>query len=115
MEPILAWAFLSIVVERIIEIIVRLFPILDDIKIKELDIKLGIAFIFGLVLAFGAQLEFFSMFNIEFHYLYVGQIISAIFIMAGSNYIHDLISALNRSREQQIARQQYEYFMELDE
>jgi len=100
MDPILAWAFLSIVTERTIEILTKLFPILDDVSIKQLDIKLVIGLVFGLVFAFGAGLDFFSMFSINFQLPYVGAVISAIFIMAGSNYIHDLISALNSIKEE---------------
>ena len=100
MEPILAWALLAIVTERAIEIISKMFPILNRIKIVELDIKLVLSFIIGLVLVFGAELVFFDMFNIHFIIPYVGQILSAIFVAAGSNYIHDLIGAVNKIRQE---------------
>jgi hypothetical protein len=101
MEPLMAWAFLSVVVERILEVIARLFPILDEINIKQFNIKMLIALAFGSLFAFGGQLDFFQMVNISFDIPYVGQAISALFIMAGSNYIHDLISAVNRTRQEQ--------------
>ena len=57
-----------------------------------------IGLVLGGLFAFGADLDFFSMVNITFFIPYVGQGISAVFIMAGSNYINDLISAVNRTR-----------------
>jgi len=101
MEPLMAWAFLSVVVERILEVIARLFPILDDVNIKQFNIKMLISLGFGALFAFGGNLDFFQMVNISFEIPYVGQAISALFIMAGSNYIHDLISAVNRTRQEQ--------------
>ena len=98
-EPLLAWAFLAVVVERTIEIFTRLFPILDDLNLKGFNIKMFIGLLLGAVVAFGANLDFFQMVNITFALPYVGMAVSAIFIMAGSNYIHDIISAVNRTRE----------------
>ena len=98
----MAWAFLSVVVERIIEVISRFFPVLDTVNVKQVNIKMIIAFIFGGLFAFGGELDFFQMVNISFNIPYVGQGISALFIMAGSNYIHDLISAVNRTKESEV-------------
>jgi hypothetical protein len=99
MEPLMAWAFLSVVVERMLEVVSKLFPILDDVNLQKFNIKLLLALIFGVLFAFGANLDFFSMVSINFAYPYVGQAVSAFFIMAGSNYIHDLISAVNRTKD----------------
>ncbi len=101
MEPLMAWAFLSVVVERMLEVIGRLFPVLDNVNIKEVNIKMIISFTFGCLFAFGGNLDFFHMVNIQFNIPYVGEFISAVFIMAGSNYIHDLISAVNRTKQDQ--------------
>ena len=100
MEPLLAWVFLSVVVERMIEILVRLIPAIDDVKLSQLNIKLCIALVIGLLFSFGAGLDFFGMVNINFSIPFVGNVISGIFIMAGSNYISDLIATLNRVRKE---------------
>ncbi len=102
MEPILAWLFLSVVIERGIEILSKLFPVIDTINIKEFNIKMAIALLIGGVFAYGGQLDFFSMVSINFNIPYVGYAISALFLAAGSNYISDIIDVLNRSKEQGI-------------
>lgn len=102
MESLIAWLFLSVIVERIVEVLVKLVPVIGDIRIKQFDIKMLIAFVFGAVFVFGADLDFFRMVNIEFTLPYVGYIVSSIFVMAGSGYISDIIAQLGRVKEQQV-------------
>ena len=102
MESLIAWLFLSVIVERMVEVLVRLIPALDDVHIKQLDIKMLIAFVFGAVFVFGADLDFFRMVNIDFTLPYVGYVVSSVFVMAGSGYISDIIAQLGRTKEQQI-------------
>jgi len=99
MEPLFAWVFLAVITERFVEVLTKLIPALDQVTIKEFDLKLAIAFAAGLVLAIGAGLDFFDMVGIEFGWPYVGQVITAFFIMAGSNYINDIISMIRRENE----------------
>ena len=100
MDSIASWIVISVVVERLVEVISRMFPFLNHIKIKLVDFKLLLSLILGIFLSFGASLNFFSMFGIEFKILYVGEIISAIFIAAGSNYVHDIVSYLSVKRKE---------------
>ncbi len=100
MDPLVSWVVISVVVERLVEVISKMFPILNHLKLKLLEAKLVLALVIGLLLSFGASLDFFSMFGIEFKILYVGEIISAIFIAAGSNYVHDLISYISVKRKE---------------
>ncbi len=102
MEPILAWLFLSVVVERSIEIFAKIFPVIDDVYIKEFNIKMAISLGLGVLFAFGGGLDFFQMVSINFNIPYVGFAISALFIAAGSNYISDIISTLNRTKDGEI-------------
>ena len=102
MESLIAWLFLSVIVERIVEVLVKLVPVIGEIRIKQFDIKMLIAFVFGAVFVFGADLDFFRMVNIEFTLPYVGYIVSSIFVMAGSGYISDIIAQLGRVKEQQV-------------
>lgn len=99
MEPILAWIFLSIATQMIIEILVKVFPVLDEIEVPFIELKLIVALVFGILFAFGAGLDFFRMFNIDYAFPVVGEILAAVFIMAGASYIHELINAVNTSRE----------------
>jgi hypothetical protein len=102
MESLIAWLFLSVIVERIVEVLVKLVPAIGEIRIKQFDIKMLIAFVFGAVFVFGADLDFFRMVNIEFTLPYVGYVVSSIFVMAGSGYISDIIAQLGRVKEQQV-------------
>lgn len=102
MESLIAWLFLSVIVERIVEVLIKLVPALDDIHIKQFDIKMLVAFIFGGMFVFGANLDFFEMVNIEFDIPYVGYVVSSIFVMAGSGYISDIISKLGRTTDPDI-------------
>ncbi len=99
MNPLLAWIFLAIVVERVIEMLVKFIPVLDEVHIKQVDIKMIIALLFGGVLAFGAQLDFFELVGITFALPYVGFVITTIFIAAGSNYVSDIINTLGKVKE----------------
>ncbi len=94
MSAIISWFILAVVTERLVIIITHLLPFLDDLHIKRLDVKLIIALVIGLIFSFGASLNFFTMFDISFKYLYVGEVVSALFIMAGSNYVADLVNSL---------------------
>lgn len=94
MEPLFAWVFLAIITERFIEVLTKLIPALDEVLIKEFNLKLAMAFAIGLVMAFGANLDFFQMVGIDFAWPYAGQVITAFFIMAGSNYTNDIISMI---------------------
>jgi hypothetical protein len=102
MESLIAWLFLSVIVERIVEVLVKLVPVIGEIRIKQFDIKMLIAFVFGAVFVFGADLDFFRMVNIEFTLPYVGYVVSSIFVMAGSGYISDIIAQLGRVKDQQV-------------
>ena len=99
MDPIASWLIISVAVERLIEVIVRAIPYIDTINIKNLNIKLIMAFGFGLVFSYGAQLDFFKMFGITFIFPYVGEAVTALFIMGGSNYVAEIVSFVRKSRE----------------
>jgi hypothetical protein len=101
MDPILMLIAVAIITERLVEVLGKAIPVLNKIKLNQLDIKLGIAFAFGLLFAVGANLDFFKMTGIEYRYGGVGVVVSAIFIMAGSNYIHELLRALRPSTDPQ--------------
>ncbi len=102
MNPLLAWVFLAIVVERVIEMLVKFIPVLDEIHIKQVDIKMIIALMFGGISAFGAQLDFFELVGITFELPYVGFAITTVFIAAGSNYVSDIIGTLGKVKETQV-------------
>ncbi len=108
MDPIASWIVISIAVERLIEVIVRAAPILDNVNIKNLNIKLIMAFMFGLLFAYGAQLDFFKMFGINFIFPYVGEAVSALFVMGGSNYVSDLVGFIRKRQDMPIPVEVYQ-------
>jgi len=108
MDPIASWIVISIAVERLIEVIVRAIPWLDTFNIKNLNIKLIMAFLFGLLFAYGAQLDFFRMFGINFIFPYVGEAVSALFVMGGSNYVSDLVGFIRKRQDTTIPVELYQ-------
>ena len=102
MDSLLAWLFLSVIVERIVEVLVRLVPAIDQINIKHFNLKMLISFVFGGLFVWGANLDFFEMVNIQFELDYVGYVVSSIFVMAGSGYIADIVNMIGKSKETEI-------------
>jgi len=91
--------FLSFLVERLVEWVVRLIPPLDDVEIKFVNIQMVLAVLFSLILAFGAKLDFFVMMGIPFYWPYVGIILTAIIMSGGSNFVHDIIGWVEARKE----------------
>jgi len=98
MDPIASWLVISIVVERLVEIIAEMFPAIHKLDNKYVEPKLIIALGLGFLFSFGANLNFFAMFGIIFTFPYVGESVSAVFIAAGSAYVHRVISEITAQR-----------------
>jgi len=88
------WVVLCVAIEFLIEVLKQIFPIINT-KIKGVDNERVIAFIFGLLMCFGASIDFFRMLGITYNIPYVGYILSAIFLAGGSGKLHDFIKAIN--------------------
>ncbi len=99
MTLLLAWLFLAFVVERLVEVVLKLFPWFDKKRIIYVDVAMILALAFSLVIAFGANLDFFQMFGIEFAWPYVGPVVAAILMMGGSNLVHDIIKWVEASKD----------------
>ena len=99
MELIAVWLLLAFVIERLVEVIVKLMPFLKQLNIQEVNIEMFLALAASLVIAFGTELDFFKIFTIEFQYPYVGNVLSALFMSAGSNVVHDIIEWIRATKE----------------
>lgn len=99
MTLLLAWLFLAFVVERLVEVVLKVFPWFDKKRIVFVDVAMILALAFSLVIAFGANLDFFQMFGIEFAWPYVGPVVAAILMMGGSNLVHDIIKWVEASKD----------------
>ena len=99
MGILLVWLFMAFVVEKLVEVVLRIFPFFDHKKIVLVDVALILALTFSLVIAFGANLDFFVMFEIQFQWPYVGPVISALLMMGGSSLVHDVLEWVQSSKE----------------
>ena len=99
MELMAAWLFMSIIVERLTQVTLEALPFLKGIDIIDVDIEKLIALGYAIVITVGAGLDLFVIFNVAFQWPYVGSIFAAVLIMGGSNYVHDIIGAVNVYRE----------------
>ena len=94
MDVFMTWLFLSFVVERLSEYAGKLIPAIERLENDFVNTKLFIAFGFSLLFTFGANLDFFKAFEIEFAIPFVGIVLTAVFLSGGSNAVHDLLSVV---------------------
>lgn len=91
--------FMSFIVERAVEMVIRMFPALSNLDIKCFNVEMGLAFLLSLLLAYGGNLDLFSMFDVDFFVPFVGPALSALFMSGGSNVVHDIIEWVKSSKE----------------
>lgn len=90
-EILIVIPIISFIIERSVEMVVRLAPILEDKRIEDMNIKMVIAFAFSLVIVGSLQLDIFrEVFGIEMM-AGVGLFFTALLLAGGSNVIHDLL------------------------
>ena len=81
------------------ELVLRLVPQLDKRHVGGLPVPVLLAFVLALLLAYGAGLDFFAIFGVQFAWPVVGPLLSAIFMVGGSNLIHDLVGWVQAAKE----------------
>jgi len=96
---IAVWIALAFAVEFIVDILKQMLPILDT-KIKGIDNERIMALLFGLLICYGAKVDFFDMLGIAYSIPYVGAGISALFIAGGSGKLHDFIKGIANIADQ---------------
>ncbi|NLK00537.1 MAG: hypothetical protein GX318_04790 [Clostridia bacterium] len=99
MDRIAAWLFLSFVVQEVVEITLQVFPKAKGIKLYEVNFACFLSLVISLVVSFGADLDFFEMFEIAFKAKYVGVGFSAVLMAGGSKVVHDVLSWANASKD----------------
>ena len=91
MDIIFLLGVLSFIIERTIDIVARAFPILRDLRLKEINAEMCLAWAFSLMLLGSLQLDIFEeLFEIHMA-AGMGIFFGAILLAGGSNVIHDLI------------------------
>jgi len=88
LEAFVTLFILSVLCEAVVEWLKGLVPVLAGTAVQVA------ALVVGLVLAFGAGQNLFTLIGVEFAYPVVGTVLAGIVVSRGSNYIHDLISKL---------------------
>lgn len=99
MDTITVWLFLSFTVERMVELLLSVVPKLDKKQVLGVDVPVVLALILSLVLSFGAHLDFFQIFGVDFQWPIVGMVLTAFFMVGGSSALHDLLGWVNASKE----------------
>ena len=93
------WLFMAFLVEKITAYILLLIPAIGEIQISKFNFKLMLALVVAIVLAFGADLNFFTMFEIEFRIPIIGYFLTAIFMSGGANAVHDILKLITNVKE----------------
>ena len=92
------WVFLAFAVERLVELVMNIVPALDKRRILGVNVPTLLALVLSLVLAYGAGLDFFTMFGISFKWNPVGPAVSGFFMGGGSNLVHDIVEWVNAKK-----------------
>ena len=87
-ETFVTLFILSVLCEAVVEWLKGIVPVLAGVAVQIA------ALVVGLVLAFGAGQNLFTLIGVEFAYPVVGTVLAGILVSRGSNYIHDLIGQL---------------------
>jgi hypothetical protein len=99
MDTITLWLFLAFTVERVVELILTLVPRIDKKQVLGVDVPVLLSFVLALVLSFGSGLDFFQMVGVDFIWPQVGPVLSAIFMVGGSNVLHDILGWINAAKK----------------
>lgn len=99
MDSALVWLFCSFAVERLVEQLMRVWPSLHKRQLAGIDVPTIISFALALFLAYGARIDFFAIFQIEFAWPSFGPLLSAVFMAGGSNAVHDMLEWVKASKE----------------
>ena len=99
MDLISAWLFLSLVVERVVELTLCMMPYLDDLRLLGINMPVALALVLSPLLSFGAQLSFFEIFEISFRWPWLGYLLTAFFMVGGSGAIHDVLGWIKGQKE----------------
>ncbi|MGI6344472.1 MAG: hypothetical protein ACOX18_05330 [Bacillota bacterium] len=73
MNGFAVWLFLAMVMERSVELVVRIVPGLNSRKLWGLSVPALVAFLFSLVLAYGANLDFFPSSSLSLNGIFSGR------------------------------------------
>jgi hypothetical protein len=92
------WIFLAYIVERAVEATVTVIPFLDKKVLWGWPVNLILALIYGMLLAFGANLNFFAMFGIEFQWAVIGHLVCGLFMALGAKFCHGIFKWYNKNK-----------------
>ena len=88
-----ALVFLAVIVEGLVEWIKTIY------KSGKFQISQLIALVVGIVVCIGAEVDIFEIVNVPIAWPYVGSVLTGVLISRGSNYIHELIGLIGKSKD----------------
>ncbi len=108
MDPVISFIVFAVFTERLVEIFIALFPVLNSEKVKKfgerwISVKLGLAIVFSSIFSFGSGLSIFAIFNMRFDWAYFGEGFAAFFMIMGSQAVHELIGKVYSAKQQEEA------------
>lgn len=92
-----AVAFMAFVIERLTQYLGGSFGF-DGKKWFGVPASVWVALILSGVVAVGADFNFFALFGIEFRWVWVGYLLTALLMSGGSNLWHEVMSARESSK-----------------
>ena len=112
MQEITIWLVMALITEfLVVESIYSMAPIMDrwqERLIPYINLKLMISFLVGGLLAYGALLDIFRMFDIPFILPYVGVVVSAFGIMKGHEGINTFMELYRNKLKIEAVREMFE-------
>lgn len=99
MGIIVVWLLLSLIVERIVELVLLLIPKLDKKQAAGVDVPVILAFTVALVLSVGAHLNVFEIFGVDYELPLVGTILTTFLLVGGASIVHSLWEWVNTTRK----------------
>lgn len=99
MDTAMVWLICSTTVERLVENLVKVFPQLHKRTLGGIEVPTIISLGLSLFLAYGANINFFDIFQIKFAWPAFGPLLSALFMTGGSNAVHDLLEWVKAAKE----------------
>lgn len=95
MEALQLWLVLGFAVERLTELIVKIFPVIEKKEISAVKVPMLISVAVALVISLGLpEVDFFQMLGVEYNFPYVGAVLSGLFMAGGAELVHKIIKKL---------------------
>ena len=90
--------FIAFIVEKIVEILSEILPILNTVQKEKVNVKSLIALLVSLVICIGANIDILYLTSVQLNVPYAGNIISALLMSSSSEVLHDIIDWIKANK-----------------